>query len=162
MRKFISTTAAAAIIATMGAVVPAAAQQHTGSGIGSVVNCDASGSRQANGAILGALAGAVIGNNVSHSKNAPIVGAVGGAAAGSYVGCQQQRKLAVQRGQGQHVAVTNVNVRAAPSTSAGKVGQLVNGQTVKVFGYNGNWAHVDMGGDRIGWVSASYLQPTGR
>jgi len=159
MRNFISTAAAAALVASM-ATVPAFAQ--TGKGIGSVVNCDASGSRQANGAILGAIAGAVIGNNVSHSDSAPIIGAVGGAAAGSYIGCQQQRKLSVERGHGQHVATTNVNVRTQPSTSGGRVAQLIRGQHVKVFGYSGSWAHVDIGGDNTGWVAAQYLQPTGR
>ena len=161
MRKIMITTAAtAAMIASLG-VVPAFAAQ-TGRGIGSVVNCDASGSRQANGAILGAIAGAVIGNNVSHSDGAPIIGAVGGAAAGSYIGCQQQRKLAAQRGHGQHVATTRVNVRSRPSTSGARVGLLVPGQNVKVFGYQGSWAHVDTGGDNVGWVAAQYLQPTGR
>jgi len=160
MRKLITTAATAAIIASMGAV-PAFAYQ-TGAGLGSVVNCDASGNRQANGAILGAIAGAVVGNNVSHSKSAPVLGAVGGAAAGSYIGCQQQRKLSAQRGHGQHVATTRVNVRARPSTSGARVGLLMPGQNVKVFGYQGNWARVDTGGDNVGWVAAQYLQPTGR
>lgn len=159
MRKFITLTATAAMVASMAAI-PAFAQ--TGKGIGSVVNCDASGSRQANGAILGAIAGAVIGNNVSHGDSAPIIGAVGGAAAGSYIGCQQQRKLSAQRGQGQHVATANVNVRSRPSTNASRVATLSAGQNVKVFGYEGSWAHVDMGGNRLGYISSQYLAPTGR
>ena len=159
MRKFISTAAAAALVASI-AGVPAFAQ--TGGGLGSIVNCDASGSRQFNGAVLGAIAGNIIGNNISKSESSSEIGAVAGAAAGSYIGCQQQRKLAVQRGQGQHVATTNVNVRSQPTTSGRRVAQLIPGQTVKVFGYRGNWAHVDMGGDRTGWVAAQYLQPTGR
>jgi uncharacterized protein YgiM (DUF1202 family) len=159
MHKFISTVAMAAIIAST-ASIPAFAG--TGSGVGSVVNCDAGGNRQAQGAVIGALAGAVIGNNVSHKKSAPVLGALGGAAAGSYVGCQQQRKMSAANGKGQHVATRNVNVRAAPTTSSGRVGSLSSGEAVHVFGYNGNWAHVDMGGNRTGWVSASYLSPTGQ
>ena len=159
MRKFITTAATAALVASMAAV-PALAQ--TGGGLGSVVNCDASGSRQVNGAIIGAIAGNIIGNNVSNNRNSSEIGAVAGAAAGSYVGCQQQRKLAAQRGHGQHIATTNVNVRARPSTGGARVAQLVSGQNVKVFGYQGNWARVDIGGDRVGWLAAQYLQPTGR
>ncbi len=159
MHKFISTAAAAALVASMAAV-PAFAQ--TGSGPGSIVNCDASGSRQVNGAIIGAIAGNIIGNNISKNENSSEIGAVAGAAAGSYVGCQQQRKLAAQRGHGQHVATTNVNVRAQPTTQGARVAQLVPGQNVKVFGYRGNWARVDIGGNRVGWVAAQYLQPTGR
>jgi len=159
MHKFISTAAAAALVASLAAV-PAFAQ--TGAGLGSVVNCDASGSRQVNGAIIGAVVGNIIGNNVSNNKNSSEIGAVTGAAAGSYVGCQQQRKLAAQRGHGQHVATTNVNVRAQPSTGGARVAQLAPGQNVKVFGYSGNWARVDMGGNHVGWVAAQYLQPTGR
>ncbi len=160
MHKFLTTTMAATAIVASLAAVPAFAQ--TGSGIGSVVNCDASGSRQVNGAIIGAVVGNIIGNNISDNKNSSEIGAVTGAAAGSYVGCQQQRKLAAQRGHGQHVATTNVNVRARPSTGAARVATLQPGQNVKVFGYSGSWARVDMGGNRLGWVSANYLQPTGR
>lgn len=159
MRTFMSTAAAAALVASLAAV-PAFAQ--TGAGPGSIINCDSSGSRQVNGAIIGAVVGNVIGNNVSKNKNSSEIGAVAGAAAGSYVGCQQQRKLAVQRGHGQHVATTNVNVRAQPSTGGARVATLNPGQNVKVFGYRGSWARVDMGNDRVGWVAAQYLQPTGR
>src|ERR1700712_4402546 len=59
-----------------------------------VVNCDADGNRQRNGAIIGGIAGAIIGNNVSHKSGAPIVGAVAGAAAGSAIGCNQQKMMA--------------------------------------------------------------------
>lgn len=160
MRKFI-TVAAIAALAAASATVPAAARQ-TGAGIGSVVNCDASGNRQAYGAALGAVAGMVLGNNVSKGEDAPLVGALAGAAAGSYIGCQQQRTISAREGRGQHVATTNVNVRSGPSTSYPAISRLSPGQPVIVFGYTGNWAHVNMGGDRTGFVSASYLRPTGR
>lgn len=155
MNKIIIAAASASLF--IGAVsVPAFAAQ-TGSGIGSVVNCDATGSRQGKGAVIGALAGAVIGNNVSNSKNAPIVGALGGAAAGSYIGCQQQRQQEAARGTGQHVATTTVNIRSRPSTSGARVGQLRAGEAVKVGRYEGNWAWVQPYNGPAGYVSASYL-----
>lgn len=156
MNKIIIAAASASML--IGSVsVPAFAAQ-TGSGIGSVVNCDATGSRQGKGAVIGTVLGAVIGNNVSNSKNAPIVGALGGAAAGSYIGCQQQRKQEAARGTGQFVATTNVNVRSSPSTSGARIGQLYRGQAVKVGKYQGNWAWVQpYEGGRAGYVSATYL-----
>lgn len=159
MRKFLTTAAAATlVIAGIGAAAAPSFAAQTGSGIGSVVNCDATGSRQGKGAVIGALAGAVIGNNVSNSKNAPVVGALAGAAAGSYVGCQQQRKQEAARGTGHHVATTTVNVRARPSTSGARIGQLHAGQAVKVGNYVGNWAWVQpYNGGRAGYVSANYL-----
>lgn len=159
MRNFISTAAAAALVV---AATSAPAFAQTGAGLGSIVNCDASGNRQATGAVIGAIAGNIIGNNISDSRSSSELGAVAGAAAGSYVGCQQQRKIAAQRGHGQHVATANVNVRAQPSTSGARIAQLAPGQNVKVFGYSGNWARVDIGGNHVGWVAAQYLRPTGR
>jgi hypothetical protein len=157
MQKLITTAAAASLIAAaLASAAPVFAAQ-TGSGIGSVVNCDATGSRQGKGAAIGAVVGAVIGNNVSHSKNAPLVGALTGAAAGSYIGCQQQRQQEAARGTGHFVATTNVNIRARPSTSAMRVGQLSRGQAVKVGSYTGNWAWVQPYNGPAGYVSASYL-----
>ena len=158
MRKFITTAAAASMaIAGLAAAVPSFAAQ-TGSGVGSIVNCDATGSRQGKGAVIGALAGAVIGNNVSNSKSAPVVGALTGAAAGSYIGCQQQRVREASRGSGQYVATARVNVRSRPSTSGARIGQLYPGEAVKVGNYVGNWAWVEPSdGSRAGYVSANYL-----
>ena len=95
MHKFISTASAGLLIAAALSAAPAFAGQ-TGSGPGSIVNCDASGNRQATGAVIGGIAGAIVGNNVSKGKNAPVVGALAGAAAGSYVGCKQQRDAAAR------------------------------------------------------------------
>jgi uncharacterized protein YgiM (DUF1202 family) len=162
MRKFISAASVAALAAaTAITAVPAYAGQ-TGAGPGSIINCDASGNRQAYGAILGAIGGAILGNNVSKGEDAPLVGAAAGAAAGSYIGCQQQRTISRAEGRGVHFATTRVNVRAGPSTQYGSMGQLVYGQRVNVYGYRGEWAAVDLGNDNTGYVHSAYLAPVNR
>ncbi|CAN5170949.1 SH3 domain-containing protein [soil metagenome] len=166
MRTIMTKTAIAlSAIALAATSLPLQASAQTGGGVGSIVNCDASGQRQGTGAILGALAGAAIGNNVSHGKNAPIVGAVAGAAAGSYIGCQQQRNKAARHaasyGSGNFVANTNVNIRSGPSTRASKVGSLGAGQRFEAMGRTGNWIAVGNGGQTTGYVSASYVSAVG-
>ena len=155
MRKFISKAAvAASTIALVATGVPMAANAgQTGGGVGSIVNCDASGNRQAIGAAIGALAGAAVGNNVSRSKSAPIVGGVAGAAAGSYIGCAQQRNQAARRVanyNGNFVAATNVNIRSAPSTRAAKGGSLFAGQSFRALGRTGAWVAVGANRRTIG------------
>ena len=162
MHKFISAIAATALISSGALFAAPALADQTGGGPGSIINCDASGNRQANGAVIGAIGGAIVGNNVSKGKNAPIVGALAGAAAGSYIGCQQQRERAASRGTGQFAATSQVNVRTAPSTSAQHIITLAAGQRVQVVSYSGNWARVRIANGQVGYVSASYLRPTGR
>ena len=162
----IALIASTAALLASGAPMAASAQG-TGGGLGSIVNCDASGHRQGAGAILGAIAGAAIGNNVSHGKNAPIVGALGGAAAGSYVGCQQQRNRAARReaagynGEGNFVARANVNIRSAPSARASRVGSLAAGQRFQAMGRTGDWVAVGYNGRTTGYVSAGYVDQLG-
>ena len=160
MHKFISGARAAVLIAAALTTAPAFAA-HTGSGPGSIVNCDASGNRQATGAVIGGIAGAVVGNNVSHGKNAPVVGALAGAAAGSYVGCQQQRAAARRHATGQFETTSGVTVRAGASSNARRVDHLSAGERVQVTGYSGNWAHVRYQDNHTGFVSASNLRATG-
>jgi uncharacterized protein YgiM (DUF1202 family) len=169
MRSFITKTALiASTVALLASGAPmVASAQGTGGGLGSIVNCDASGQRQGTGAILGALAGAAIGNNVSHGKNAPIVGALGGAAAGSYIGCQQQRNRAARReasgyqGEGNFVARSNVNIRSGPSARASRVGSLAAGQRFQSMGRTGDWVAVGYNGRTTGYVHAGYVDQLG-
>ncbi|MFT4045952.1 MAG: OmpA family protein [Solimonas sp.] len=64
--------------------------------VGSVAACatDDPNRRAKTGAVIGGVAGAVIGNNVSHATGAPIVGAVIGALAGGAVGNYMDRQQA--------------------------------------------------------------------
>ena len=141
---------------------PIAASAQTGGGLGSIVNCDASGNRQGAGAILGAIAGAALGNNVSKSHSAPLVGAVAGAAAGSYVGCQQQRNKAERHAAnstGRFAAMSNVNIRSAPSSRSARVGSLAAGQRFQAMGRSGDWIAVGYNGRVAGYVNAGYVTP---
>ena len=161
MHKFISKTAIfAASAALIASGMPLAASAQTGGGPGSIINCDASGNRQAGGAIIGAIAGAAIGNNVSKSRSAPLVGGIAGAATGSYIGCQQQRNRAARRAShstGRFVALSNVNIRSAPSTKARKVGSFYAGQRFQAMGRTGSWIAVGNNGRTVGYVNANYV-----
>ena len=152
---------AASIAAMAAAATTSGAFAQTGSGPGSIINCDASGSRQGAGAVIGALAGAALGNNVSKDKSAPLIGGLAGAAAGSYIGCQQQSTQAAARGLGNYTATANVNVRTGPSTRNGRVTQVRAGERVRVLGWDGEWARVLTESKLRGYMAAAYLRPTG-
>jgi surface antigen len=76
------------IAAGLAAVAPALAQG--GSPLSSLFSCSNPGAKDRTGAIVGGLAGALIGSRVSKNERAlgAIVGAGLGAAAGHYVGCR--------------------------------------------------------------------------
>jgi surface antigen len=86
--------AAVAIAAVMGstlaaAPLPALAQSK---GLSGLFGCEGSGKKQEGGALLGAAAGALLGNKVSKNNKTlgTLVGAAAGAAAGGYIGCRMQ------------------------------------------------------------------------
>jgi surface antigen len=64
-----------------------------GNPLSSIFGCDASGGKQAGGAVIGGLLGGLLGNSVSGRNRGlgTVLGAAGGAALGSYVGCRMQR-----------------------------------------------------------------------
>jgi len=160
--RFTKSALVVATLALMATSAPIAASAQTGGGLGSIVNCDASGNRQGAGAILGAIAGAALGNNVSKSHSAPLVGAVAGAAAGSYVGCQQQRNKAERHAAnstGRFAAMSNVNIRQAPSSRSARVGSLAAGQRFQAMGRSGDWIAVGYNGRVAGYVNAGYVTP---
>jgi hypothetical protein len=165
----------------MTSAVPAAAQ-----GIGSgVVNCGAPGTSQPIGAVVGGLLGAAVGSNLSKNDRTAgtVVGGLAGAAAGSYIGCRNQRAAAARNGTygysnsyapapaaynrgydrsaaGAYVAGTTVNVRAAPSTGAARVGQIGAGQTFQAVGRDGSWLVVS-NGSGTGYVHGGYVRSAG-
>ena len=96
-KTFTASAAAIAVALASAGIAPAAQAQTTGSGLGSVVNCDAPGTQQRNGAIIGALLGAAAGAAVAKKDGqGAVIGGLLGAAAGSYVGCQKQRQQGAQ------------------------------------------------------------------
>ena len=99
-----TVVSALAITFAIGAASAASAQSYrapTGSGLGSIVSCDARGGKQAGGALIGALLGAAAGSNLAKNDRGTgtAIGAVVGAATGSYVGCKMQREAANPEGQ---------------------------------------------------------------
>jgi hypothetical protein len=112
-----------------------------------VVNCDARGNRQRNGA--------VVGDNVSHKA---------GAAAGSAIGCNQQKQMAGDKARATHtgnaIATAATTIRARPSTRSARVGTLRKGEHAQVIRWEGNWAVIGYkGGARAtGYVMAGNLR----
>jgi len=95
MRTLTTHRAAGAAFATLLATAglsTAAAPAHADPLVPGVTGCAAPGGKQAGGAMLGAVAGGLLGNSVSgHNRTTgTLVGAAVGAAAGSAVGCQMQ------------------------------------------------------------------------
>lgn len=172
---------AISMAAALTAVAPGAASAQTG-----VFNCGAQGSKQESGAVIGALLGGLLGSQVAKNEQTAgaLIGAGAGAAAGSYLGCRSQTKDAYAQGTydrgGQRlasyvqparyertnmrmVAVTNVSLRAGPSTSTQRVGSLTRGQTFQAAAYanGGQWVLVSRNGVGIGYVHSGYVQPAG-
>ncbi len=174
----LALSVAAAMTAT-AAPMTASAQSAAG-----VFRCDAPGSKQESGAVIGALLGGLLGNQIAKNERTAgtVVGAGLGAAAGSYIGCKSQTKDDYGRGvysrDGQRLAnyvlparyertnvrmtaVTNVSLRAGPSTSTARVGSLQRGQTFQAAAYanNGQWVLVSQNGVGVGYVHAGYVRP---
>jgi surface antigen len=64
-----------------------------GNPLSSIFGCEASGGKQAGGAVIGGVLGGLAGNSLSgHERTlGTVLGAAVGAAAGSYIGCKMQR-----------------------------------------------------------------------
>jgi hypothetical protein len=156
MRKLFVITGAALMAATFAVNTASAG----------VVGCDADGNRQRNGAIIGGIAGAIIGNNVSHRAGAPIIGGLAGAAAGSAIGCDQQKKMARDKERtaytGNSVATATTTIRAKPSVHSARVGTLRRGEHAEVIRWEGDWAVIGYKGGygtrTTGYVAAGSLR----
>jgi uncharacterized protein YgiM (DUF1202 family) len=156
MSKIMNTTlATAAALAALVTAVPSVSMAQQANGI---TNCDAPGGRQRAGALIGAVAGGLIGSQVSDNERTlgAVVGAGAGAAAGSYIGCNQQRARAdsVQTG-GAYRTTSNLRIRSGPGTSYRQAGMLQAGQPFSVIGSEGEWVQIAGGG----WVNARYVVP---
>ena len=151
--KFSLATAAA--LATLATAAPTMAQQANG-----ITNCDAPGGRQATGAVIGGVLGALVGSQISSNERGlgAVAGGAAGAAAGSYVGCNQQRTRAIgdEASSGaQYQSTANLRIRSGPGTSYSQRGMLQAGQPFTAIGSEGEWVQIAGGG----WVSARYVAP---
>ncbi|WP_312166812.1 SH3 domain-containing protein [Phenylobacterium sp.] len=143
------------------------------------------------GALVGAAAGSNLAKNDRGTGTA--IGAVAGAATGSYVGCKMQRDEAArggyaqpsyrpatytqngyrlnrdvapatfQRDGGGFVARSTLNLRAAPTTHAARVGTLRAGESFQALARvrGTDWILVGQGGVGVGYVHGAYVRPTG-
>jgi hypothetical protein len=177
----IATTALALSVAAAIGAAPMTAAAQSGP-----FACAASGQKQEKGALIGALLGGLLGSQVSKNERAAgaVVGAGLGAAVGSYAGCNAQTKEAYntgtyqtggrtlasnvrparfERAGGQFAATTRVNLRAAPTTSAARVGMLQPGERFQALAATngGRWVLVGRDGVGIGYVASRYVMPTG-
>ncbi|MDB5452053.1 MAG: hypothetical protein JWO33_631 [Caulobacteraceae bacterium] len=123
MRKTAFTALAAAALLTAPAA-PTTAFAQTGNPLNSIFSCQASGGKQAGGAVVGAIVGGLLSNQTSSKRTRgrnTVLGAAVGAAAGSYIGCrmqtsdQQRAEAAAQRAldSGQNATWTNPETGAS-------------------------------------------------
>ena len=183
--------ALAAMLAT-AALAGAAAPAQAETLIPGVTGCGASGIKQERGALLGALAGGLLGNSVSgHNRTTgTLLGAAVGAGVGSAVGCQMQHNDAQQQSAaygartyrhggyslysgvapaaydrvGQTLVTTRtVNLRAAPSQSGERVGQLRRGERFEALAEvrGSDWILVGRDGVGVGYVKGEYTRAEG-
>ena len=154
MSKIMNTTlATAAALAALVTAVPSVSMAQQANGI---TNCDAPGGRQRAGALIGAIAGGLVGSQVSDNERTlgAVVGAGAGAAAGSYIGCNQQRARVSAQG-GEYRTTSNLRIRSGPGTGYRQAGMLQAGQPFSVIGSEGEWVQIAGGG----WVNARYVVP---
>ena len=154
MSKIMNTTLATA--AALAALVTAAPSVSMAQQANGITNCDAPGGRQRAGALIGAVAGGLLGSQVSDNERTlgAVVGAGAGAAAGSYIGCNQQRARVSSQG-GEYRTTSNLRIRSGPGTGYRQAGMLQAGQPFSVIGSEGEWVQIAGGG----WVNARYVVP---
>lgn len=191
--KLASAAAAAAMVGalTLGAAAPAQAQnfggvlgcnapggkQEGGALIGALVGAAAGSNLAKNdrttgtalGAVVGAAAGSAIGCKLQHDDQDRRYAQGHGyqqPATYTHGGYRLDRSISPANyagGGGAMIARSNVNLRAAPSTSSARVGQLRAGQRFEALAYvrGSEWVLVGQNGVGVGYVHGAYIQPEG-
>lgn len=180
------TTGGALIAAALAGVLALGGATSANAG---VTSCSATGGKQEAGAVIGALVGGVIGNKVGgrHATGETVAGAALGAAAGSAIGCEAQKDRAAKAygastyKQGGYrlnsnvhpanyakigdafVALSGVNLRAAPTTNSDRVGRLVAGERFQALAQvrGTDWILVGRNGVGVGYVRDDFVRPVG-
>lgn len=172
------------ITLTLGAAATALTLAAAPQASAGVVGCNASGSKQEVGAVLGGLLGAALGSNLAKNDRGTgtAIGAVVGAGAGSAIGCNMQKSDAAKQVGGiyksggyryaqtvqaaplvkvekKYVARSNLNLRAAATTRGAKLGSVASGTTFQALGRTGDgrWILVGQDGVGVGYVSSAYV-----
>jgi hypothetical protein len=154
-----------------------------------VTSCSAPGGKQEGGAVIGAVVGGLLGNAVGgrHATGETVAGAALGAAAGSAIGCEAQKDRVARAGYaptykhngyrlqsnisparydqigGPFVALSGVNLRAAPTTDSARVGRLHDGERFQALARvrGTDWILVGQGGVGVGYVRGDFVRPAG-
>lgn len=121
MRHLAVTAAACATLAL--AASPAAAQ----TGLGGLFSCDAPGSANTGGAVIGGLVGALAGSQVSKNERAlgAVIGAGIGAAIGNSIGCRMDRKARQDAQQAFQRALDTGRPQSWADPTTGATGEIV-------------------------------------
>ena len=142
-----------------------------------VTSCSATGGKQEGGAVIGAIAGGLLGHAVGgrHATGETVAGAALGAAAGSAIGCEAQKDrgyrlssaispASYSRVGRTFVAETGVNLRAAPTTNSGRVGRLQAGERFQAMAQvrGSDWILVGQNGVGVGYVRNDFVRPAGQ
>jgi hypothetical protein len=179
------TTKIKTITLTLGAAAAALSMAAAPQANAGVVGCKASGGKQEVGAVLGGLLGGLAGNKIAGKGDrgtGTAIGAVLGAGAGSAVGCNMQKSEAAKEVGGiyksggyryaqtvhaeplvkmdhKYVTRSTVNLRAASSTRAERLGAVSSGTTFQALGRTGDgqWILVGQDGVGVGYVSSAYV-----
>lgn len=147
----------------VGALIGAA----VGAAIGSNVAKNDRGTGTAIGAVVGAGAGSAVGCQMQRNRareeaaryEAAGYGRV--TTAGGYRFASYVEPARLSRIGSDFEAATTVNLRAAPTTSARRVGSLHAGQDFEALGEtrDGRWILVGRDGVGVGYVAAAYVRP---
>lgn len=173
------------ITLTLGAAAAALSMSVAPQASAGVVGCKASGGKQEVGALIGGLVGGLAGNQIAGKGDrgtGTAIGALVGAGAGSAVGCNMQKTRAEQAVGGvyksggyryaqnveaeplvkmghKYVARSTLNLRAAATTRAPRLGAVSSGETFQALGRTGDgkWILVGQDGVGVGYVSSAYV-----
>jgi surface antigen len=140
------------------ALALAAPQAASAQGLGSLYGCDASGSGNTTGAVVGGLVGALAGSQIS--KNERTLGAVIGAGLGSMIGnnigCRMDRKSAQDAQQAFERALETGRAQSWSDPATGTSGRI------EVIGTTGGGGDYGSGGYAGRWRYAQGVTPASR
>lgn len=149
-----------AIAAASGALLAAPSPAAAGFSLGSLYSCDAAGSRNTTGAVVGGLVGGLVGAKVAKSDAlGAVIGAGVGSAIGNNLGCRMDRKASVNAQTAFQRALDTGKPQnwSDPATGVkGKI-EVLGAGAPEGGGYSGRWRYAsgvspasrsaNMGGD---------------
>ena len=137
------------LIAAAAALATAAPGAASAQGLGSLFSCDAQGSANTTGAVVGGLVGALAGSQISRNERGlgAVIGAGLGAAIGNNVGCRMDRKAQQDARQAFQKALDTGKAQSWSDPQTGSSGRIeVLGPAASGGGsggasYTGRWRY---------------------